>query len=131
VAGLGTGLLELVGYYVTAAVRGYPAGHSILLFWIACAVVGGPVFGMEGRAWWRTTGRLKSLGTAALLAAFLSEAGVSNGLRLHFLSSGILFAAVGILGFVVLGWRRRQYRGPATWLLVALSVGSSPNSFSA
>jgi Family of unknown function (DUF6518) len=123
VAGLGTGLLELVGYYVTAAVRGYPAGHSILLFWTACAVIGGPVFAMAGWAWWRTTGRLNSLGTAALPAAFLSEAAVSYGLRLHYLSSAILFAAVGILGFVVLGWRRRQYRALTTGLLVVLPVG--------
>jgi hypothetical protein len=75
-AGTTTGLLELAGYYLTAAARGYSAG-SILLFWAACALIGGPLFGAAGWAWWRGPARLSGLGTAALPAAFLAEAAVA------------------------------------------------------
>jgi hypothetical protein len=34
-AGLTTCALQLVGYYATASLRGFPAGGSIVLFWTA------------------------------------------------------------------------------------------------
>ena len=83
-AGLVTGLLELAGYYLTAAARGYPAGGSILVFWAACAVVGGPLFGAAGWVWWRRPAPVSGLGASALPAAFLAEAAVAYAWRLHY-----------------------------------------------
>jgi Family of unknown function (DUF6518) len=122
-AGTTTGLLELAGYYLTAAARGYSAG-SILLFWAACALIGGPLFGAAGWAWWRGPARLSGLGTAALPAAFLAEAAVAYAWRLHYWSSAILFAAVGAGVFVLAGRHRRQYAPAARWLPAVFAAGA-------
>ena len=47
-AGMAVCLFELVGYYATAQARGYSTSESILVFWTACALVGGPIFGLSG-----------------------------------------------------------------------------------
>lgn len=122
-AGLVTGLLELAGYYLTAAARGYPAGHGILAFWAACAVLGGPLFGAAGWAWWRGPARVSGLGTAALPAAFLAEAVVAYAWRLHYWSSAILFAVAGAAVFALAARHRRQYAPAARWLPAVLAAG--------
>jgi Family of unknown function (DUF6518) len=121
-AGVATGLLELVGYYVTANARGYPAGGGIVVFWAACAFVGGPVFGAAGWAWWRDHRRFDNLGAAVLPAAFFAEAAISYGVRLHYASSAVLFAALGALAFGILGLGRHRHLGIARWLLVTVPV---------
>jgi hypothetical protein len=122
-AGAATGLAELAGYYLTAAARGYPAGPGILLFWAACAVLGGPLFGAAGWAWWRGPAPLSGLGTAALPAAFLAEAAVAYAWRLHYWSSAVLFAILGVAVFVLASLHRRQYAAAARWLLAAFPAG--------
>ena len=122
-AGAATGLLELAGYYLTAAARGYPAGPGILAFWTACAVLGGPLFGAAGWAWWRGPAALSALGAAALPAAFLAEAAVVYAWGLHYWSSAALFAVLGVAVFVLAGLRRRQYAAAARWLLAAFPAG--------
>jgi hypothetical protein len=119
-AGIATGLLELIGYYVTANLRGYPAGGSIVVFWAACAIVAGPVFGAAGWAWWHAPERLSTLGAAVLPAAFFAEGAISYGLRLHDTSSAILFAALGSAPIVLLG--RHQQLAIARRLLVTVPV---------
>jgi hypothetical protein len=73
VVGLGACLLQLGGYYLTAQLRGFPAGGAILVLWAGCAVLGGPAYGAAG--WlWRTGGpRVRGLGAAVLASAFLAE----------------------------------------------------------
>ncbi len=93
------------------------------MFWAACAVLGGPLFGAAGWAWWRGPAALAGLGTAALPAAFLAEAAVVYAWRLHYWSSAILFAVVGAVVFALAGLRRRQHARAARWLLVALPAG--------
>lgn len=125
-AGVMTCVFELAGYYVTSAVRGYYAsdgGHTILLFWTGCAVVGGPAFGAAGRLWWQASGRLRGLGAAVLGAAFLAEAAVSYGWRLHYTSSVVLFATIGVALLALLGLRERQYAHIGRWLLATLPAG--------
>jgi hypothetical protein len=125
-AGVMTCVFELAGYYVTSAVRGYYAsagGHAILLFWTGCAVAGGPVFGAAGRLWWQASGRLRGLGAAVLGAAFLAEAVVSYGLRLHYTSSAVLFATIGVVLLALLGLRERQYAHIGRWLLATFAAG--------
>jgi hypothetical protein len=123
-AGIALGVLELTGYYVTAAIRGYPAGTSILAFWAAGAVVGGPVFGAAGWSWWRGPSRWLGLGAAILPAAFLSEAVVSYGWRLHYNSRAVLFAIIGAVVFALAGLHRRQHARAAWWLPAAFAVGA-------
>jgi Family of unknown function (DUF6518) len=106
-AGAATGLAELAGYYLTAAARGYPAGPAILLFW----------------AWWHGPAVLSGLGTAALPAAFLAEAAVAYAWRLHYWSSAVLFAVLGVAVFVLASLHRRQYAAAARWLLAAFPAG--------
>ena len=50
-AGFGTCVAQLVGYYVVADLRGGGTAASLVAFWTACGVVGGPLFGMAGRLW--------------------------------------------------------------------------------
>lgn len=122
-AGIAIGLLELMGYYVTAAARGYPAGHGILLFWTACAIAAGPVFGVAGWSWWRGARRLRGLGASVLPASFLAEAAVAYWWRLHYLSSALLFAALGVAVFAVLGLRRREHVHVVLWCLATFPLG--------
>ena len=72
-AGLVVCAAELLGYYATAELRGFPAGDGILLFWTVCGVVGGPLFGAAGLLWREGSGRLRGLGLALLGGAFLAE----------------------------------------------------------
>jgi hypothetical protein len=123
VAGLAVGLLELAGYYTTAHLRGYPAGHSILLFWAVCAVIGGPVFGSAGWLWWRGPLQLRGLGAAVMGSAFLAEAIVTYGFRLHYVSSAVLFTVIGAALVVVLGMRQQQLLRAIAWLCITLPAG--------
>lgn len=123
-AGLATCVFELVGYYLTSAARGYfsAGGHGILLFWTGCAVVGGPVFGAAGWLW--RQGRVRGLGASVLVASFLAEAAVGYGWRLHYTSSAILFAVIGVAAAVLLGLRDRAYVPLCRWLLVTFPAGA-------
>jgi Family of unknown function (DUF6518) len=122
-AGAATGLLELAGYYLTAAARGYSAGHGIVVFWAACAVIGGPLFGAAGWAWWRARGRLSRLGAAAVPTAFLAEAAVGYAWRLHYWSSALLFTIVAVVVFVLAGLRGHQHARLVLWVLALLPAG--------
>lgn len=122
-AGVTTGLLELLGYFATAGARGYAANHGLVLFWAACALVGGPIFGVGGWLWWRRPRRLGALGGALLPAAFFAEAAVIYGWELHYISSAVLFAAVGVGVLLLLGLRGWQHGRMALWLLIAFPAG--------
>ena len=47
-AGAAVCILQLVAYYATAHIRGYAAGEAIVVFWLLCGLIGGPVFGAAG-----------------------------------------------------------------------------------
>jgi hypothetical protein len=120
-----TGFLELVGYYVTDHLRGHPAGGSILLFWGACAVLAGPIFGVAGYLWWSQR-RLGRLAGVLLAAAFLAEAIVVYWWNLGYGSSAVLFAVIGIALAAVLSLRTPGLFGLLRsfgWLVVAVPVG--------
>lgn len=111
-ASLAAGLVacagEVIAYFLVSAARGYGVGGGSVVFWVVCAVVGGPVFGLAGWAWWRRQGRAGSLGAAFLPGTFLGEAIGSYVLRLHYYSAGVLFSVIGIAALVLLGWRVRR-----------------------
>jgi hypothetical protein len=122
-AGLTTGLAELIGYYATAAARGYTPGGAIVVFWALCALVGGPVFGWAGWEWWNGGGRNQALGASVLPAAFFAEAVVVYAVRLNYWSSAVLFALIGAAAVVLLGLAHRQYARLLKWLLLTFPLG--------
>jgi hypothetical protein len=113
--------LEVVGYYVTADVRGFGVSTSYVVLWSLCAVVGGPVFGAAGHVW-RRAGPA-GLGAALLVAAYASEAVVVYHFRLGYSGAATLFGAVALLLAVGLGRHRSQWSGLARWLLPTLIAG--------
>jgi hypothetical protein len=97
VAGLGTCVLEVVGYYVTAAARGYPVNRGEIVFWVVSAVFGGPLFGWAGWTWWRAADRFRPWGAGLAPATFLAEAIGTYELRLHYQSTVVLYVAIGLV----------------------------------
>lgn len=112
-AGFATCALQLVGYYVTAELRGFPAGGAIVLFWLGCAVVGGPVFGLAGHRW-----RLRpaDIGASVLPAAFFAEGLWTYAIQLHYYDTAALWLAIGGALAATLG------RGALRWLAVTVPV---------
>jgi hypothetical protein len=123
VAGTVTVLLELLGYTVTAAARGFSSSHALLVFWAVCAIVGGPVFGAAGHAWWRNRRSRGALGAAILAAAFIAEGLVAYQWRLHYTSSAVLFCAIGVVSVFVLGRRQRTVWRIVGWLPATVIAG--------
>jgi hypothetical protein len=113
-AGLTTCALQLVGYYATAELRGFAAGGAIVVFWTACAAVGGPLFGLAGRHW-----RLEpaGLGAAVLPAAFLAEGLWVYLHELRYYATAALWLGIGAALSVTLG------RDALRWLALTLPVG--------
>jgi hypothetical protein len=72
-AGLAVCVLENAGYYVTADLRGFTNGPLLIAFWVACGVVGGPLFGAAGRVWRGGDRRERGLGGALVPAVFAAE----------------------------------------------------------
>lgn len=122
-AGLAACLLEVAGYYATARLLGFQAGHLFVLFWTVCALAGGPLFGAAGWLWRAGPAKLRGLGAAALPAAFLAEGLAGYGLRLHYASSAVLFAVLGAAAAIMLGYPGRRSASLARWLVPVLAAG--------
>ena len=120
VAGLSTCALQLVGYYVTAHLRGYSVGGSIVIFWVACAVAGGPVFGLAGHLWRRAEPRLRGLGMAVLAGVFLAEGLYSYLHELRYYATAALWVAIGA-GLALLSSRGRVLE--LRWLALTVPLG--------
>jgi hypothetical protein len=116
-------ILELVGYTVTASLRGYPSGLAITLFWALGAVVGGPVFGWAGRLWARGSRSRSALGAAILAGAFIAEGAEVYAIRLHDGESAVLFWSLGVVTVLTLGLVKRSLKAPFVWLAVTVPVG--------
>jgi hypothetical protein len=123
VAGLVTCLLEVVGYYVTTSLRGFSGSVGFEVFWSACALLGGPVFGVAGCLWRSGSERLRGLGAAVIPAAFAAEGLIGYGLDLHYTSSAALLVVLGVAFAVILGLPGRRLPGLARWIVPVLAVG--------
>jgi hypothetical protein len=122
VGAVATGM-QVVGYYVTADLRGFGVSAAYVALWSACAVVGGPLFGAAGQMWRR--GAVPGLGVAAIVAAYAGEAVVAYQLRLGYTSTAVLFLVVAAVLAVALGSHRRQHGGLLRWLPPALALGAA------
>lgn len=121
VAGVAATVLQVVAYYVTADLRGFGVSMTYVVLWSLCAVVGGPIFGAAGHAWWRAAPA--GVGAALLVAAYASEAVVAYQFRLGYSSTAWLFGAIALLLALGLGRHRSQYPAFARWLLPAFIAG--------
>lgn len=119
-AGLMTCLLQLVGYYGTAQLRGHAAGGAIVAFWGACALFGGPIFGAAGHLWRKAPAGQRGLGAAVLASSFLAEGLWSYLHELHYDATAVLWIAVGT-SIAVLAARRRLTE--LRWIAVTLPIG--------
>jgi hypothetical protein len=118
-AGLSVCLLQLAGYYATAHLRGFPAGGGIVVFWVICGLVGGPVFGAAGHVW-RTGARdVRGLGATLLPAAFLAEGGWLYARELHYLATAAVWILIGFALTLMLPRGLIERR----WLVVTLALG--------
>lgn len=111
--------LQVVGYFVTSELRGFPASSSYVVFWAACAIVGGPLFGAGGQLWRSGHERLARPASALLPAVFLAEGIWVYGIVLGYVGSTVLWLAIGAALAVALPRRSRALR----WLPIATSVG--------
>jgi Family of unknown function (DUF6518) len=107
-AGLSACVLEVLGYYVISMARGFPASHAYVVFWIVCALVGGPLFGLAGWTWRRETGRPRVIGAAFLPGTFIAEAIGAYLLRLHYTADAVLYLVIGTILLVVTAWPVRR-----------------------
>lgn len=119
--GMAATLLQVAGYYVTADLRGFGVSTAYVVVWSLCAVLGGPVFGAAGHAWWRAIP--VGAGAALLVAAYASEAVVAYHFRLGYSSTAWLFGALALVLAVGLGRHRSQYPALARWLIPTFIAG--------
>ncbi len=115
-AGLVVCVLQLLGYSVMSELRGFSYGGGIVVFWIACAFVGGPVFGVAGRLWRTRTNGLRGLGAAILAAAFLAEGAWVYLHELRAYDTAALWIAIGALVALTMTGGLRGLR----WLAVTV-----------
>jgi hypothetical protein len=118
-AGLTTCALQLAGYTITAHLRGIPTGTAITIFWTACALVGGPLFGAAGHLWRTGPERFRGLGATTLPAVFLAEGLWVYALELHYAGTAAIWLAIGAALTVLLPRGLAQRR----WLALTLACG--------
>ncbi|HEY5197906.1 MAG TPA: DUF6518 family protein [Solirubrobacteraceae bacterium] len=118
-AGLAVCGWQLAGYELTAHLRGFPALWSLIVFWAACAVVGGPVFGVGGRLWRAGRPDVRGLGAAVLASVFLAEGLWLYIHELHYYTTALIWIGIGTLVGGSLLHGLREYR----WLAVTLPLG--------
>jgi Family of unknown function (DUF6518) len=118
-AGLTVALTQLLGYYFTAHLRGYSAGGAIVVFWGACALVGGPLFGLGGQVSRRARPELSGLGSTLLPAVFLAEGLWVYLHELRYGATAALWISIGLaLGLLIpAGSIQRR------WLPLTLTLG--------
>ncbi|MBF0687144.1 MAG: hypothetical protein IR158_05165 [Cellulomonas sp.] len=124
VAGAVACLGQVVGYYVTADLRGFPVGTTRALCWLLAGLPGGVVAGVAGWSWWRSgrgaasvwSGRERGLGGAVLVAVWLAEAIVTYAIGLRYPGHALVFAGVAVVVLSLLGLRGRQHGAVARWL---------------
>jgi len=122
-AGLAVCLAEVAAYYAVATIGNIPVTHSYVLFWIACALTGGPVSGWAGWAWRQGTGWGSAAGPAFPAGTFIAEGIGAYGLRLHYQPAVVIFLVIGVLLFALVAWRTGQWRVYA-WTAVFVVGGA-------
>jgi hypothetical protein len=117
-------VMQVISYFVCSALRDFAVSSFYVLFWTGCAVIAGPIFGLAGYVWKRSEPRNYVLAaTAVLPAAWLAEGLVSYGWRLHYMSTAILFVAIGVTLAAALGQRTKNWFAQTVWLTTLTGAG--------
>jgi hypothetical protein len=119
-AGLTTCALQVIAYYATAHARGYATSSALVLFWVLCAVAGGPLFGFAGHLWRTGSRRFRGLGGTALSAVFAAEGLWVYRHQLHYNSTAALWLAIALALLIVAAPRPRELRWLALTFPAAL-----------
>lgn len=119
-AGLVAAMLELVGFYATAALRGFPESVEMVAFWTACGLLGGPMFGVAAYLEWRSRRWWRGIGLAALAGVFFAEGVWTYIAEQHRWGLGGVWIGVS-LGLVLLIPRDRALRWLGLLLPLALA----------
>jgi hypothetical protein len=122
-AGLLACVVEVSAYYATATAISMPVDHHLTAFWLACALVGGPVAGLAGWGWRRGTGRVRAYGAAFPAGTFLAEALGAYGIRLHYHPAVALFALIGV-GLLALLIGQARWQEMLGWTAVIVVAGA-------
>jgi hypothetical protein len=119
--GMVTLLSLTAGYYAAASLQGVPHSIRYIVFWSACAVVGGIVFGIAG-SWCRFGSARERVGAAAVLGGVLAYEGLVRAFVFHDqVPEGLTMLVLG-LGVPLLVGRTRRERLVATAALVPTTV---------
>lgn len=94
-AGFATCAAQLVAYYIVDHLQGVGTTGSLVAFWTACALVGGPVFGLAGRVWRSSAPERKGLGMAVLAGVFVAEGLYAYWHQLHHYLTGAMWIGIG------------------------------------
>lgn len=111
--------LQVVGYFVTSELRGFPASSSYVVFWTVCALVGGPLFGAGGQLWRSRRPPLAGPASTLLPAVFLAEGIWVYAIVLGYVGSAVLWLVIGAALAVVLPLRASALR----WLPITTGLG--------
>jgi hypothetical protein len=115
-------MAQVVGYYLTSAVRGFGINPTWVAVWLIAAVVGGVVFGSAGASWQRGDGWERGLGAGLLIAVWACEA-VRYVVDLDYVGEAVIFATIAVGLWVLLGFHGRQHLRILGWLPVAAGLG--------
>jgi len=119
-AGFAACAFQLLGYYAVNAVRDVGTTSALVAFWSACAVVGGPLFGLAGHTWRRGPAQLRGLGTAALAGAFVAEGLYAYAHQLQQYVTGALWVTIGV---ALALWSSREHPRQLRWLALTVPLG--------
>jgi MFS family permease len=116
-------LAELLGYAVTAHLRGYAAGGSIVLFWCACGIVGGPLLGAAGYHWRHGRRPYRALAVAVAAGVFIAEGLWVYVHQTQYYGTAAVWFAIAAAILLVLPARQRAWAPAAAWLAVTVPLG--------
>jgi hypothetical protein len=119
-AGLVTCAFQLLGYYLIDHLQGIATTGSHVAFWTACALIGGPAFGLAGQLWRTAVPRLEGLGVAVLAGVFVAEGLYAYVHQLRYYLTGALWIAIGVtLALLASRGRAEHWR----WLGLTVPLG--------
>ena len=91
-----------------------------MAFWTACALVGGPLFGLAGRLWRTAAPERKGLGMAILAGVFVAEGLYAYWHQLHHHLTAALWIGIGA-ALALLAGRERIVQ--LRWLGLTIPLG--------
>ena len=123
VAGAGTLVATVAGYYGSAAVSGAPISVRAVAFWLVMALGAGPLYGVAGRCWPCDRRALRVFGVALLGGVFVAE-GLYLLLALRYYWSGSTMVAAGVVAAFLLARREDRLRTLLAAPLPAVAAGA-------